>query len=172
MRSTEGSSRLDSLDERIRRVEDILAIGQLRAKYCSYLDAGRWHAVAALFTEDGEFHGIGSAVGREQLADFYARVRRESIEAWWHFSSNETVELDGDRATGQTYLDQPCVIDGVAYASAGRYHDEFVRVDGEWFFAKRTVTFFYFVPLAEGWQPGHIVPERARQALDAMYRDA
>jgi hypothetical protein len=161
---------METLEERLRRVEDVLAIGQLRAKYCTYLDAGEWEALADLFTADGEFHGIGSAVGRAELIEFYDRVRRESIEAWWHFSTNETVELDGDRATGETYLDQPCVIDGVAYASAGRYRDEFAREDGRWLFAKRTVTFFYFVPLAEGWQPGHIAPERARQALDELYR--
>lgn len=161
---------MEALEERLRRVEDILAIGQLRAKYCKYLDVGDWDALVELFTPDGEFHGIGSAAGRAELKEFYARMRRESIEAWWHFSSNETVELDGDRATGETYLDQPCVLDGVAYASAGRYRDEMVRQDGQWRFAKRTVTFFYFVPLAEGWRPGHIVPERARAALDAMYR--
>lgn len=160
----------ETLEERLRRVEDILAIGQLRAKYCKYLDAGEWEALVELFTPDGEFHGIGSAAGRAELMEFYARMRRESIEAWWHFSSNETVEVEGDVATGETYLDQPCVLNGVAYASAGRYQDEFVRQDGRWLFAKRTVTFFYFVPLAAGWQPGRIEPERARPALDAMYR--
>lgn len=162
--------KLKTLEQRLQRVEDILEIGQLRAKYCKYLDAGEWDALVELFTPDGEFHGIGSATGRAELKEFYARMRRESIEAWWHFSSNETAELDGDRATGETYLDQPCVLGGVAYASAGRYQDEMVRHNGRWLFAKRTVTFFYFVPLAEGWQPGHIVPERARAALDAMYR--
>jgi hypothetical protein len=158
---------MSDLEARLRRVEDIIEIGQLRARYCALLDAFDWDALAELFTPDGEFHGIGAAYGRDELKQFYAKVRDESgFDAWWHFSSNETVEVDGDVATGETYLDQPSVINGKAYACAGRYRDNFARVDGRWLFSKRQVSFFYFVPLDEGWAPGRIVPPDARQAAD------
>lgn len=157
---------MSDLDARIRALEDRAAIAELRARYCAYLDAHDWDALVELFTVDGEFHGMGAARGRDELRAFYARITEESFDAFWHFSSNETVELDGDRATGETYLNQPSVIDGVAYACAGRYRDELVRQAGRWLFARRRVSFFYFVPLSEGWAPGRIVPSGARQAAE------
>lgn len=157
---------MSDLAQRVQRLEDITEIGHLRARYCQHLDDGDWEALAGLFTEDGEFHGLGMAKGRADLAAFYARVKDESFDAWWHFSSNETVEWHGDTATGETYLYQPCVMDGVAYISAGRYRDEFAKQDGRWYFARRKVSFFYFVPFDEGWQDGKIVPPNARQAAE------
>lgn len=161
---------MTDIEARIRALEDRAEIAELRARYCAYLDAHDWDALVQLYTEDGEFHGMGVAKGRNELRAFYARVSHEAFDAFWHFSSNETIELDGDRATGETYLNQPSVIDGVAYACAGRYRDEFVRQEGRWLFARRRVSFFYFAPLAEGWAPGRIVPNNARQAAEPSPR--
>lgn len=157
---------MSDLEQRVQRLEDLAEIGQLRARYCQLLDDQEWEALAQLFTEDGEFHGIGSAKGRAELAAFYARVHAASFDAWWHFSTNETVEWHGDHATGETYLYQPCVMDGTAYVAAGRYRDEFVKHDDRWYFSRRQVSFFYFVPFDENWQPGKIVPPGARQASE------
>lgn len=38
----------NGLEARIRRLEDIHEIGQLRARYCHYLDDGRWDELAEL----------------------------------------------------------------------------------------------------------------------------
>lgn len=157
---------MSDLEGRIQQLEDLAAIAQLRAWYCAFLDDHDWDALVALFTEDGEFHGMGMAKGRAELRAFFERVTEESFDAFWHFSSNETIELDGNRATGTTYLNQPSVIDGVAYVCAGRYRDDLVRQDGRWLFARRRVTFFYFAPLADGWAPGRVVPARAQQATE------
>ena len=34
---------------------------------------------------------------------------------------------------------------------AGRLHDTYRRVDGDWKFVTRRVEMFYFVPLGQGW---------------------
>lgn len=159
---------MEDLAQRVQRLEDLEEIRQLRARYCYLLDDGEWQGLAELFTEDGQFHGIGSATGRAELAAFYARVHAASFDAWWHFSANETVEWHGDHATGETYLYQPCVMNGTAYVSAGRYRDELVKRDGRWYFKVRRVSFFYFVPFDESWRPGRIVPPGARQAAEPV----
>jgi ketosteroid isomerase-like protein len=158
------------LETRIRRLEDIHEIGQLRARYCQYLDDGRWDELARLFTEDGAFVGLSTARGTDELRTFFAELRKGSLTSWWHFSSNETVEIDGDRAWGQTWLLQPCVVDGEAQIAAGRYTDDVRRQpEGRWLFAERKVTFFFWGPLADGWDAGRMGWAPAEGARDPRY---
>ena len=125
----------------MRRLEDLHAIGQLRAHYCQALDDGRWDDLVDLFTPDGAFVGLSTARGHDELRTFFADLQDGPLSAWWHFSSNETIDLVGTpahAATGATWLDQPCVVDGRAHIAAGRYQDEMVRGDdGRWRFAER-----------------------------------
>lgn len=156
---------MDELERRVRRLEDLDAIRQLRARYCLYLDTGQWDSVADLFTDDGEFTGMSSPRGREEIRTFFAGLS-DSMNGFWHFTTNETIDIDGDRADGEAYLYMTCVLDDEPHVAAGRYRDEFVKQQGRWLFHSRTVTFFYFVPNADGWYPGKIVPEDARRAVD------
>ena len=56
----------EDLSARVRRLEDLHAIGQLRAHYCQALDDGRWDALVDLFTPDGAF--VGRLVSRQEIA--------------------------------------------------------------------------------------------------------
>ena len=114
--------------------------------------------------------GVLAAQGAELLRTFFADLQDGPLSAWWHFSSNETIDLVGTpahAATGQTWLDQPCVVDGRAHVAAGRYQDRMVRGDdGRWRFSERRVTFFYWVPGDEAWAPGRYGWAPARAAAD------
>lgn len=155
------------LEERVKRLEDLHEIGQLRARYCQYLDDGRWDDLIELFTEEGSFVGLSTATGREQLRTFFAGLQEGPLQAWWHFSSNETIDLDGDRASGETWLDQPCVVDDEPHIAAGRYTDQMRRCsDGRWRFEERKVTFFFWSPAQDGWSPGRFDWPPARVAAD------
>jgi 3-phenylpropionate/cinnamic acid dioxygenase small subunit len=101
-----------SLESRMRRLEDLHELQQLRAHYCQHLDDGRWDELVKLFAADGEFIGLSTARGRSELRQFFPTLQQGSLTSWWHFSSNETLELDGDVATGETWLLQPCVVGG------------------------------------------------------------
>lgn len=161
----------DDVLARLRRLEDVHEIGQLRAKYCQYVDDARWTDLAGLFTEDGVFIGLGTARGRVELREFFAGLQEGPLTAWWHFSINETVDVTGDVATGETRLWQPCVVEGEAQIAAGRYRDRLERQpDGRWLFAERHVTFFFWGPLADGWGPGKLGWPPAAAALDARYQ--
>ncbi|GAB3657094.1 hypothetical protein GCM10027596_12050 [Nocardioides korecus] len=155
------------LEARVRRLEDLHEIGQLRAKYCQYLDDGRWDDLIELFTHDGAFIGLSTVRGHADLRAFFAGLRDGPLREWWHFSSNETIELDADVATGQTWLDQPCVVEGQPHIAAGRYADAMRRCeDGRWRFEERRVSFFFWSRVEAGWSPGRFDWEPARVAAD------
>jgi hypothetical protein len=158
----------ESLEERITRLEDMHAIQQLRARYCQYLDDGRWEDLTSLFTYDGAFIGLSTARGKEAMLEFFPNLNASTVTSWWHFSSNETIELDGTNATGETWLLQPCVVEGETQIAAGRYRDSMVKTDaGTWLFSERRVSFFFWSPLSEGWDAGRFGWEAARLAADS-----
>ena len=137
------------LEARIARIEDRTAISELRARYSFLVDQHRAEEAADLFTEDGEFHGpIRSYVGREEHIKHYSS---QVLSDMWHFICNEIIEIEGDSATGQCYCEMPCVFEGESYVCACSYDDVLAKQDGVWKFRKRTVTFYYFVPLTDGW---------------------
>ena len=156
-----------TLEERISRLEDIHEIGQLRARYCQALDDGRWEALADTFTDDGAFVGLSTARGRAEMLEFFPQLNSSTVTSWWHFSSNETVELDGDSATGTTWLLQPCVVDGESQIAAGRYEDTMVRTPQGWRFEERRVSFFFWSSLESGWDAARFSFPPAADAADA-----
>lgn len=143
-----------TLEQRIRRIEDELEIGQLRARYCHLLDDRDWDAFIDLFTPDGSFIGLAEVKGRDDLMEFFSQTVPSLAEGFWHFCTNGTVELDGDRATGRISMEYLSVTKGVSFVSAGHYDDEMVRVDGRWKFKSRRITFYYYAPLSEGFVGG------------------
>ncbi|MGZ1489852.1 nuclear transport factor 2 family protein [Brevibacterium sediminis] len=156
-----------TLEERITRLEDIHEIGQLRARYCQALDDGRWEDLADTFTEDGAFVGLSTARGRAEMLEFFPQLNSSTVTSWWHFSSNESVELDGDSATGTTWLLQPCVVDGESQIAAGRYEDTMVRAAHGWRFQERRVSFFFWSSLESGWDAARFSFPPAVDAADA-----
>lgn len=156
-----------SVEQRLRRIEDLHQLQQLRAHYCQHLDSGRWDELVELFTENGAFVGLSTARGRHDLKTFFAGLQAGGVGAWWHFSSNETLQVEGDTASGQTWLLQPCVVDGQSQIAAGRYVDRMQRCpDGQWRFEERRVLFFWWSDFLHGWNPGTFVWPPAEVAAD------
>src|SRR5262245_10649034 len=92
---------LESLAERVRRLEDLLAIHQLFVDYGRYLDAGDLDAYASLFAEDGEvlLGPLGRAKGRAAIRELMGKTLASSKGSSYHVISSPQVRLDGDRAT-------------------------------------------------------------------------
>ena len=127
---------------------DRLAIRELVDAYARYADRRDADGQKALFTEDTHFvvymEGEGSEptqdlTGREALTPVFENLN--TYHATTHFNGQSTVALDGDRATGESY----CLAHHL-FTDAGerklmvaslRYHDTFVKVEGDWRFAER-----------------------------------
>ena len=64
-------------------------------------------------------------------------------EVTTHFNGQSTVDLDGDRATGESYTIAHHVFteDGVRkiMIASLRYFDTFVKLEGSWYFAERNL---------------------------------
>lgn len=135
---------------RVQYLEDVHAISQLRATYCQALDDGHWEDLTATFVPDGTFNGLSTVRGHAEMLEFFPGLQ-DTVSAWWHFSSNETVRVSGNSATGVTWLLQPCVVDGESQLAAGRYEDKMVKTPEGWKFQERKVRFFFWSSLKDGW---------------------
>jgi ketosteroid isomerase-like protein len=128
------------------------------AAYVDAVDRGAdGPAIARLYTPDGVFEGLGELagpIGRNQGRDAIARrlaANREHLTFSVHFFADESITVDGDRATGSWIYLQPAVHDGRRLWIAGRWHNAFTRIDGEWCIARNACEAIFVAPYATGW---------------------
>jgi len=150
-------NRLDGAGNEVQLLLDRLALRDLVDRYVHYI----WEKdirVVDLFSDDGEF---GGAVGREALIAQYEGIFAGTGNPH-PFATNQVVEFDGpDHAKGWVYLDyRGTSPEGRSMIGASQYNDEYVRVNGEWRFKRRSTTTHIMVPLLEGWAEN---PEAAQQ---------
>ena len=161
---------IESLEARIRKLEDIEEIRKLKATYCLLCDAGlederNRDALISHFTADARVDfGFGPASvfeGTEGLVVFFGQVVPGAVSFCMHMLHNSIIEVDGDHATGQWYYEAPTTdtASGRAQWMAGTYLEEYVREDGEWKFASIRTKWKYISPYDEGWakNPGELL---------------
>lgn len=129
---------------------DRLAIRELFDAYAHCADRRDAEGQKALFTTDTRFAVYMSGPGTEPTYVLHGRAALTPVfkdlnqyEATTHFNGQSTVELDGDRATGESYTIAYHLFtkDGqrqIMIASL-RYLDTFVKIDGGWKFAERNL---------------------------------
>ncbi|GAB2568464.1 nuclear transport factor 2 family protein [Nocardia heshunensis] len=125
---------------------DSTAITNLIAKYAELVDDGDFAAVAALFSH-GVFIGSGTSIEGPVAIEkmFRALVIRyeDGTPRTHHVTTNTAIEFDdaGDSATARSYFTVFQALPDLPLQpiATGRYHDRFVRADGSWRFAERTV---------------------------------
>jgi len=137
------------VDQLLHDMADRLAIRRLVDTYAQAVDRRDTDGVAALFSPEGRLvshfgpSALGSPIirtGRDQIAaalvEGLARYR-----ATTHVVGGQVLEIDGDRASGET----TCLAHHV-YERQGqqrllvlavRYRDELERGGGAWYFAER-----------------------------------
>lgn len=160
---------MPDLEARVRRLEDIEAIKQLKAEYCAACDDGYDpDRLAALFTEEAVWDGgrtFGVAEGREAIRAHF-RGASERVTIARHQVMNPIIEVDGDRATGQWLLFQPCTAADSSGAEqavwlAATYSDEYARDGDGWLIARTGIDVAFFTPFDEGWAEQRFLPGRA-----------
>jgi ketosteroid isomerase-like protein len=130
------------IEARVRRLEDLEAIRQLKHLYADRVDGMVRNSDAdtapllALFTEDAlaDFGPHGSCEGHAAIHAFFARMP-DLASFMMHHLANPILDVDGDRATARWYLHVASVMRGAGpgvQAMFGRYEDEYVRTPEGW----------------------------------------
>lgn len=146
------------LEARVRRLEDIEAIKQLKAQYCAACDDGYdADRLAALFTEDAIWDGgrtFGVVEGREAIRKHF-RGASKRLTIARHQVMNPIIEIDGDEASGHWLLFQPCTSAGAdgeqAVWLAATYADRYARSGDGWLIARTDIEVAFFTPYDRGW---------------------
>jgi hypothetical protein len=97
-----------SIEDRIRAIEDRLAIYNLIASHPPSADTGAQSYIRSIFAEDGvlDLGGTKTATGNETISEMSQRpAHQQAIRGGLaHFAGLPHVELDGDRAVATSYL--------------------------------------------------------------------
>ncbi|GHJ41486.1 nuclear transport factor 2 family protein [Streptomyces sp. TS71-3] len=128
---------------------DRLAIRELIDAYAHCADRRDANGQKALFTSDTRFVVFMDATadeptqilhGREALTPVFDNLN--TYQSTTHFNGQSTIALDGDRAAGESY----CLAHHISVDDSGqrtlmiasiRYLDEFIKQNGDWYFAER-----------------------------------
>lgn len=163
-----SSDDLTALRLRLEVLEAESALHTLRHRFHEYVNTDRWDEIGSLFAPDAEldYSYLGSASGRSAITEFFAAIPRllpadEGKPFVRQFIHGHDVAVDGDRATGTSFLFATPIYHGQSFVLAGRFADSYVRVGGAWLFASVVLEIYYSVPVAEGWAG----PDRHRMAL-------
>jgi hypothetical protein len=139
------ASRIDELEARLRSLEDVEAIRQLKSHYWSCLDRRRLDDVRACFTDDAviEMEGVPKVDGPGEFIDFVTRAGAAPGSFNMHSGQNPRITITGpDAAEGlwdQFFLSVVApgswkwgFADRFTIQLTGEYHDRYVRRDGRW----------------------------------------
>jgi uncharacterized protein (TIGR02246 family) len=125
---------------------DQLDVRQLTARFTDAVNRRAPRDLAALFTEDGEWHvpGVPVARGHDEIADLLGGLLG-NFDRLVQLLHSGHVELADDGATSTWYLSEiaSSSASGKAFTFVGVYRDELVRTADGWRFAKRAFDFLY-----------------------------
>lgn len=153
-----------TLEQRLRLVEDELAIRKIITAYSNTQDAHDYDGYVALFAKDGAWvSGSNVFKGREAIKNMLVGLYGAPPPGYvngesFHISFNADVSVSGDKAIAVSrhvlFMRGPKG-EPVPMLS-GRYDDEFVREDGQWKILRRLDT--PVMPTADEWSK--IISER------------
>jgi len=134
--------------------DDRAAIVDLQGRYVVAMDYFDADGYAAVFAEDGVLDWArGLVEGRDAIREFMASgtydLTRGATEAKtpdgkdWpstvrHLITNQVIDVEGDTARAITYwiqFNNNADRGKVEWMLFGSWYDEFVKIDGEWFFS-------------------------------------
>jgi len=146
-----------TIEQRLQRVEDELAIKRIITEYAVRLDARDLDGYIDLFAKDGAWQ-IGDTIRRghdEIRAMLLPTYGNLDIEPYgyerYRIVSNMQVDIDGDRATARSrHLSIMRGENGSPRPTlGGLYEDQFIRENGQWKILHRID--YPIMPTAEEW---------------------
>lgn len=137
---------MNALEARIDRLESLDAIRQLAAKYSLALDMRDMDAMVNLFEENVR---VGKdASGRQALRAYMDGTLRSPFTGTSHHIGGHIIEFDDpDHAHGICYSKNEHETGDEWVIMQMMYADNYVRVDGRWYFARRLPLYWYATDL-------------------------
>jgi uncharacterized protein (TIGR02246 family) len=137
---------MNALEARIDRLESLDAIRQLAAKYSLALDMRDMDAMVNLFEENVR---VGKdASGRKVLRAYMDGTLRSPFTGTSHHIGGHIIEFDDpDHAHGICYSKNEHETGDEWVIMQMMYADNYVRVDGRWYFARRLPLYWYATDL-------------------------
>ncbi len=163
---------LERLQRAFAEIEAKQALHDLNARYCNGIDRRDQALLASVWWPESEidfglFKGTGAA-----FAELIC-TPNPAVETMFHFTSNELFEIDGDLASGRSYVIGMTVVDGpdgkTDQMVGGRYLDKYRRKEGVWKFTNRLFVLDWNVnqPGSAIWTEGiGALASRGRSDLD------
>lgn len=147
--------------KRLKELEDIQAIANLKARYVEAADGG-WtdkpphdaDGVRDLFVPEGVWNAgaLGGGVGHEGIHAYFAAAGEDTPMVFHHTGSPE-IHIDGDTAHGIWHVIVPLIQKGISRVLVGIYHDDFVRTPSGWRFKRLEFTPAAVIDLPADWKP-------------------
>jgi len=138
-------SRDDTMESRLKRLEDREEIRQLIMDYGRFLDQRDFRSFSELFAKtEGEWDGgFGRAKGSKAIRELMESTigKDTTMTQSCHLFTNETIHVNGDQATALTkwIFVVPGESNRPQLVFLGHYEDSMVREDGRWKFLRRVV---------------------------------
>lgn len=136
-------------------IEDRIAICEVKARYCRFMDTKQWDAWRDLFTEDYELDvsaagGPPPIKGRTEALEMAMSFVRDAVTV--HQVHGPEITIDGDTALAIWAMQDRVIFgpEGPSLTGYGHYTDRLVRIDGDWKIAASRLTRLHvdMMPLA------------------------
>ena len=129
------------------QIQDQLALKRLVDTFSNLADVKDVDAQVLLFTEDAEVVSksgdqVFVSKGREEIGKAFSGFLA-LFDVVYHLNGQQTVDIDGDTATGISYCFVTLIGGGKKNQSGVRYHDTYVKQDGRWLIKKRESDFMF-----------------------------
>lgn len=154
------AKRVEQLESRLRRTEDIQQIQELKMLYCKYCDGG-WEGqgpshmgpVADLFVEDGVWDGLPYLPrfeGRQAVRQYFEDNR--AVPFAIHKVMNPVIEIEGDEANGHWHV-IACFTSATGDSGwiMGVYKERYVRTTQGWRYKSIRAEIARTWPQPGGW---------------------
>jgi uncharacterized protein (TIGR02246 family) len=137
------------------RIDELVAYEEIRrlvADYAHGVDKRDRDRFAAVWHEDAEWQPMPGGdwlKGRDAIVDALGPIWDGNRETH-HWTSNHSIQVDGDSATGLVDLD--CVLqtaDAQWFRVAAAWHDDYERRGERWAIARRTIEIYHHLPIAD-----------------------
>lgn len=147
------AERIAALEKRLRLLEDKDEIRTLRDSYHACINDSRFDEIVDLFTDDAhvKLGYLAEYRGRDEIAAGFSGMGKRERFFIKQYIHSHRIFVDGDQATGHSYLQATYGRFGVSYLVAGRYDDRYVRTPDGWRFAAMIAELDYTVPAGVGW---------------------